>query len=86
MLAGESARVAQTSGGVGGAYVTTKSVAGGAYVPTPFVGMYAPLLFYRGAYITTKGVVTYAPPARPLGRSQPPKRRFLRQPANPAAR
>jgi len=26
MLAGESARVAQTSGGVGGAYVTTKSV------------------------------------------------------------
>ena len=80
MLAGESARVAQTSGGVGGAYAI------GAYVPTPFVGMYAPLLFYRGAYITTKGVVTYAPPARPLGRSQPPKRRFLRQPANPAAR
>ena len=49
---------------------------GGAYVPALFAGMYAPLRrTYRkwyvcpardpilsGAYITTKGVVTYAPP------------------------
>ena len=52
--------------------------AGGAYIPAFFAGMYAPLRcarakkrhlcwspdpIQRGAYITTKGVVTYAPPA-----------------------
>ena len=35
--------------------------AGGADVP--FSGMSAPFSLKRGAYITTKGVVTYAPPA-----------------------
>ena len=37
-------------------------IAGGADVP--FLGMSRPLSLKRGAYITTKGVVTYAPPAR----------------------
>ena len=51
-------------------------MAGGAYVLAFFAGMYAPLRYARkqhvrptrdpirrGAYITTRGVVTYAPPA-----------------------
>jgi len=38
---------------------------GGAHVP--YLGMSAPLpVIRRGAYITTKNVVTYAPPARAL--------------------
>jgi hypothetical protein len=62
-----------SSDGRCGGWVTP---AGGAYVPAFFAGMYAPLRcarakkrhvcwspdpVQRGAYITTKGVVTYAP-------------------------
>jgi len=59
-------------------------IAGGAYVPTFFAGVYAPLrrahpkkqdvcparrTMQRGAYITTKGVVTYAPAAKTADRA-----------------
>ena len=66
------------------------SMAGGAYVPAFFAGMCAPLRHARkqhvcptrdpgrrGAYITTRGLVTYAPPASWPNHGRPGLRPFL---------